>query len=125
MAANSPEAGEATWSRLDTTVAHSARVWNYLLGGKDHFAPDREIGDLILRMFPGIARLAQLQRRFLVHAVGYLAGEGGIRQFLDVGTGLPSAGNTHEVAQAVAPAARIVYADNDRFRSGCAHARHC
>ena len=113
MAANSPEAGEETWSRLDTTVAHSARVWNYLLGGKDHFAPDRETGDLILRMFPGIARLARLQRRFLVHAVGYLAGEGGVRQFLDVGTGLPTADNTHEVAQAAAPDARIVYADND------------
>jgi hypothetical protein len=113
MAANSSEAGEEAWSRLDTTVAHSARVWNYLLGGKDHFAPDRETGDLILGMFPGIARLARLQRRFLVHAVGFLAGEGGVRQFLDVGTGLPTADNTHEVAQAVAPQSRIVYADND------------
>ena len=113
MAGSVPEAGNETWSRLDTTVAHSARVWNYLLGGKDHFAPDREVGDLILKMFPGIARLAQLQRRFLVHAVGYLAGEGGVRQFLDVGTGLPTADNTHEVAQAVAPQSRIVYADHD------------
>ncbi len=113
MAGSPPEAGEEALSRLDTTVAHSARVWNYLLGGKDHFAPDREVGNLVLRMFPDIARLARLQRRFLVQAVRFLAGEGGIRQFLDVGTGLPTADNTHEVAQAVAPQSRIVYADND------------
>jgi hypothetical protein len=100
-------------SRLDTTSAHSARVWNYLLGGKDHFAADRETGDLILKLFPGIPALARLQRRFLVRAVRYLAGEAGIRQFLDIGTGLPTADNTHEVAQGVAPASRIVYADND------------
>jgi hypothetical protein len=113
MAGSSPEDREEPWSRLDTTVAHSARVWNYLLGGKDHFAPDRETGDLILQMFPGIARLARLQRQFLVHAVRFLAGQAGVRQFLDVGTGLPTADNTHEVAQAVAPQSRIVYADND------------
>jgi O-methyltransferase involved in polyketide biosynthesis len=99
--------------RIDTSVAHSARVWNYLLGGKDHYAPDREIGDLILRMFPDIALLARLQRRFLARAVRYLAGEAGIRQFLDIGTGLPTADNTHEVAQQVAPDSRIVYVDND------------
>jgi S-adenosyl methyltransferase len=113
MAGSSPEAHEEPWSRLDTTVAHSARVWNYLLGGKDHFTPDRETGDLIRQMFPGIARLARLQRRFLVQAVRFLASEAGVRQFLDVGTGLPTADNTHEVAQAVAPESRIVYADND------------
>jgi hypothetical protein len=113
MAGSSPEAGEDPWSRLDTTVAHSARVWNYLLGGKDHFAPDRETGDLILKMFPGIARLARLQRDFLVRSAGFLAAEAGIRQFLDIGTGLPTADNTHEVAQAVAPRSRIVYTDND------------
>jgi S-adenosyl methyltransferase len=113
MTASSPEAGEDALSRLDTTAAHSARVWNYLLGGKDHFAADRETGDLIVTMFPGIAALARLQRRFLVRSVGYLAGEAGIRQFLDIGTGLPSADNTHEVAQAVAPQSRIAYADND------------
>jgi hypothetical protein len=113
MTGSSPEAGEDALSRLDTTVAHSARVWNYLLGGKDHFAADRETGDLILQMFPGIAQLARLQRRFLVRAVGYLAGEAGIRQFLDIGTGLPTADNTHEVAQAIAPGSRIVYTDND------------
>jgi hypothetical protein len=113
MTGSSPEAIEEALSRLDTTVAHSARVWNYLLGGKDHFTADRETGDLILQMFPGIAQLARLQRRFLVRAVRYLAGEAGIRQFLDIGTGLPTADNTHEVAQAVAPESRIVYTDND------------
>ena len=99
--------------RLDTSTAHSARVWNYLLGGKDNFAADREVGDMILQMFPGIAHIARLQRRFLGRAVRYLAGEAGIRQFLDVGTGLPTVDNTHEVAQRVAPECRIVYVDND------------
>ena len=92
--------------RLDTSTAHSARVWNYLLGGKDNFAADRETGDLILQMFPGIAHLARLQRRFLARAVRYLAGEAGIRQFLDIGTGLPTADNTHEIAQQAAPESR-------------------
>jgi hypothetical protein len=113
MSGSPLEGREDALSRLDITSAHSARVWNYLLGGKDHFAADRETGDLILKMFPGIAALARLQRRFLVRAVRYLAGEAGIRQFLDIGTGLPTADNTHEVAQAIAPASRIVYADND------------
>jgi hypothetical protein len=100
-------------ARLDTSVAHSARVWNYLLGGKDNFGADRETGDLIFKMFPGIAQLARLQRQFLAKAVRYLAAEAGIRQFLDVGTGLPTADNTHEVAQSVAPESKIVYVDND------------
>jgi S-adenosyl methyltransferase len=99
--------------RLDTSTAHSARVWNYLLGGKDNFAADREVGDLILQAFPGIAHIARLQRQFLAHAVHYLAGEAGIRQFLDIGTGLPTADNTHQIAQQVAPESRIVYVDND------------
>jgi hypothetical protein len=88
-------------------------VWNYLLGGKDNFAADREVGDLILQMFPGIAHIARVQRRFLARAVRYLAGEAGIRQFLDIGTGLPTANNTHQIAQQVAPESRIVYVDND------------
>src|ERR1700751_4987225 len=113
MSGSPLESREDALSRLDITSAHSARGWNYLLGGKDHFAADRETGDLILKMFPGIAALARLQRRFLVRAVRYLAGEAGIRQFLDIGTGLPTADNTHEVAQAVAPESRIVYTDND------------
>jgi hypothetical protein len=99
--------------RLDTSVAHSARVWNYLLDGKDNFAADRQVGDMILQMFPDIARIARVQRWFMRRAVRYLAGEAGIRQFLDIGTGLPTADNTHQVAQAMAPQSRIVYVDND------------
>jgi hypothetical protein len=121
MSASPAEDPQAALSRLDVTVAHSARVWNYLLGGKDNFAADRETGDLILNMFPGIAALARLQRRFLVSAVRYLTAEAGIRQFLDIGTGLPTADNTHEVAQSLAPDSRIVYVDNDRCKSGCVH----
>jgi hypothetical protein len=109
----SPKSERIPPPKLDVGVAHSARVWNYLLGGKDNFAADREIGDTILRMFPDIAYIAQVQRRFLVRAVRYLAGEAGIRQFLDIGTGLPTAENTHEIAQQVAPESRIVYVDND------------
>jgi hypothetical protein len=96
-------------------------VWNYLLGGKDNVAADRETGDLILKMFPAIAHQARVQRRFLGRAVRYLAGEAGIRQFLDIGTGLPSANNVHEVAQAQAPESRVVYVDNDPIV--LAHAR--
>jgi hypothetical protein len=99
--------------QLDTSEAHSARVWNYLLGGKDNFAADRQVGDMVLQMFPGIAHIARVQRRFLSRAVRYLAGEAGIRQFLDIGTGLPTADNTHQLAQQIAPGSRIVYVDND------------
>ena len=99
--------------RLDTSTAHSARVWNYLLDGKDNFAADREIGDMIMQIFPDIAHLARVQRRFLARAVRYLAGEAGIRQFLDIGTGLPTADNTHQIAQQMAPESRVVYVDND------------
>jgi len=109
----SPTDGEGAPPQLDTSEAHSARVWNYLLGGKDNFAADRQTGDLILKMFPAIAHNARVQRRFLGRAVRYLAGEAGIRQFLDIGTGLPSADNTHQLAQQVTPDARIVYVDND------------
>ena len=100
-------------SRLDTGVAHTARTWNYWLGGKDNFAPDREVGEQILQFLPNMRITARADRAFLGRAVRYLAGEAGIRQFLDVGTGLPTADNTHEVAQAVAPESRIVYVDND------------
>jgi hypothetical protein len=99
--------------RLDTSTAHSARVWNYLLGGKDNFAADREAGEMILQMFPDIAHVARVQRRFLGRAVRYLAADAGIRQFLDIGTGLPTADNTHQIAQQVAPESRVVYVDND------------
>ena len=97
---------------LDTNVPQSARVWNYWLGGKDNFAADREIGDLIKAANPHIAEIAVAQRAFLVRVVTHLV-KTGIRQFLDVGTGLPTANNTHEIAQALAPESRIVYVDHD------------
>src|SRR4029453_8576562 len=98
---------------FDTTRPSSARVWNYLLGGKDNFAIDREVGDQISAAFPAIAAVAREQRKFLIRAVTFLAGTAGVRQFLDIGTGLPTADNTHEVAQRTAPSARGVYVDND------------
>jgi hypothetical protein len=98
---------------LDPTVSHSARIWNYWLGGKDNYAVDREAGDKVAAMLPSIVAQARADRAFLGRAVRYLAGEAGMRQFLDIGTGLPTADNTHQVAQRVAPESRIVYADND------------
>ncbi|MEU6025479.1 SAM-dependent methyltransferase [Streptomyces tauricus] len=108
-------------ARIDTDKPHSARFWNYFVGGKDHYEVDREIGDQIKEIFPGLVDVALTSRRFLGRAVRHLAGERGIRQFLDIGTGLPTADNTHEVAQRVAPDARIVYVDNDPLV--LAHAR--
>jgi hypothetical protein len=105
-------AGSAA-SKIDTTVPHSARVWNYWLGGKDNYAVDRAIGDQVREIFPQIVANARAQREFLARAIQYLAGEAGVRQFLDIGTGLPTAGNTHEIAQQIAPESRIVYVDND------------
>jgi O-methyltransferase involved in polyketide biosynthesis len=99
--------------KIDTTVAHSARVWNYWLGGKDNYPVDREAGDYVMSVFPDIVRIARADRAFLARAVNYLVGEEGIRQFLDIGTGLPTANNTHQVAQAMAPESRVVYVDND------------
>ncbi|SRR5271165_1476736 len=98
---------------FDTRHAHSARVYNYWLGGKDNFAADREAAEQAIAANPGIVRDVRANRAFLVRVVRYLASERGVRQFLDIGTGLPTASNTHQVAQAVAPDARIVYADND------------
>jgi O-methyltransferase involved in polyketide biosynthesis len=106
---------------FDTTVPQTARIWNYWLGGKDNFAVDREVGDQVQRAFPQIVENARVSRAFLARAVTYLAGEAGIRQFLDVGTGLPTANNTHEVAQRVAPPSRVVYVDFDPMV--LAHAR--
>jgi len=106
---------------IDTTVSHSARIWNYWLGGKDNYPADREAGDRVAAMLPSIVPQARADRAFLGRAIRYLAGEEGIRQFLDIGTGLPTADNTHEVAQRVAPASRIVYVDNDPLV--LAHAR--
>jgi S-adenosyl methyltransferase len=100
-------------AEINTSVPQSARIWNYWLGGKDNFPVDRAAGDQYREVFPGIVDVARASRGFLVRAVRYLAGEAGIRQFLDVGTGLPTADNTHQVAQRVAPESRIVYVDND------------
>src|SRR5579859_3918878 len=88
---------------IDTTVPHSARIWNYWLGGKDNYAVDREAGDQYKEIFPAIAVVARTSRAFISRAVRYLAAEAGMRQFLDIGTGLPTANNTHQVAQQVAP----------------------
>jgi hypothetical protein len=95
------------------TVPHSARIWNYWMGGKDNFPVDREAGDAYIEAFPGIVPLAKQSRQFLIRAVRYLVEEAGIRQFLDIGTGLPTMDNTHQVAQRAAPESRIVYVDND------------
>jgi O-methyltransferase involved in polyketide biosynthesis len=99
--------------QIDTTVSHSARIWDYWLGGRDNYPVDREVGDRIEEMLPDIVAQARADRMFLGRVVRYLAGEAGIRQFLDIGTGLPTVDNTHEVAQRVAPTSRIVYVDND------------
>jgi hypothetical protein len=98
---------------LDTSHAHSARVYNYWLGGKDNYAADREAAEQAIAANPGIVADVRANRAFLARVVRYLAGDGGVSQFLDIGTGLPTAGNTHEVAQAENPAARVVYVDND------------
>jgi hypothetical protein len=105
--------GEEHPPKIDTSVPHSARVWNYWLGGKDNFAVDRQLGDQIKQTFPDIVPIARAARRFLSRAVTYLAREAGVRQFLDIGPGLPSADNTHEVAQRIAPESRVVYVDRD------------
>ncbi|OIJ89790.1 SAM-dependent methyltransferase [Streptomyces colonosanans] len=114
--------GRELRGRIDTSKPHSARFWNYFVGGKDHYEVDREVGDQIKEICPGLVDVAVTSRHFLGRAVRYLAGEQGIRQFLDVGTGLPTADNTHEVAQRVAPDARIVYVDNDPIVLAHAHA---
>lgn len=106
---------------IDTSVPHSARIWNYWLGGKDNFPSDQAAGDEIRQVFPAIVEDARAVRAFLNRAVRHLAGTAGVRQFLDVGTGLPTVNNTHEVAQSVAPECRVVYVDNDPLV--LAHAR--
>ncbi|KUL22370.1 SAM-dependent methyltransferase [Actinoplanes awajinensis] len=106
-----------TESELQTDVPHAARIWNYWMGGTDNFPADRAAGDAVVRVYPEIAVMARESRRFLTRVVRYLAEEAGIRQFLDIGTGLPTMQNTHEVA----PAARVVYVDNDPLV--LAHAR--
>ncbi len=107
--------------RIDTRVTHSARFWNYLLGGKDNYPVDREAAHQILSLIPNFRDTVRAERAFLIRAVGHLVSEVGIRQFLDIGTGLPTANNTHEVAQMIAPECHIVYVDNDPLIM--AHAR--
>jgi hypothetical protein len=108
-----PDDGESEPADFDVSVAHPARVYNYWLGGKDNFAADREAGEQAVRAYPDLVAAVRANRAFLGRTVRYLAREAGIRQFLDIGTGIPTADNTHEVAQSVAPESRIVYVDND------------
>jgi hypothetical protein len=114
--------GAARAARLRADVSHSARIWNYWLGGKDHYPVDEEVGEQILGFVPALPRSAVADRAFLARAVRHLAGEAGVRQFLDIGTGLPTADNTHEVAQRVNPACKVVYVDNDPLVLRHAHA---
>src|SRR5579872_4436078 len=106
---------------FDVSVANQARIYDYLLGGKDNYAADRAAVDAVLKVAPELGFSARANRAFLGRAVRYLAAEAGIRQFLDIGTGIPTAGNTHQVAQAVAPESRVVYVDYDTIV--LAHAR--
>jgi SAM-dependent methyltransferase len=98
---------------LDTSVAHIARVYDYWLGGNHNFAADRAAAEQAIAAWPDIVLSVRANRAFLARVVRYLAGEAGIRQFLDIGTGIPASNNTHEVAQSVAPGSRVVYVDND------------
>jgi S-adenosyl methyltransferase len=116
---DSPGPGEHP--AFDTSVAHLARVYDYWLGGKDNYAADRKAGDEAIEAYPDMISSVRANRAFLARVVRYLAGEAGIRQFLDIGTGIPTANNTHEVAQSVAPSCRVVYVDNDPIV--LAHAR--
>uniref|UniRef100_A0AAU3GMZ7 SAM-dependent methyltransferase n=1 Tax=Streptomyces sp. NBC_01401 TaxID=2903854 RepID=A0AAU3GMZ7_9ACTN len=111
----------AAVDEFDTATPHSARVWNYWLGGKDNYEVDRRLGATMEELYPQIIEIARASRAFQGRALRFLAGEAGVRQFLDLGTGLPTANATHEVAQGVEPAARIVYVDNDPIV--LAHAR--
>ncbi|GAA3681447.1 SAM-dependent methyltransferase [Nonomuraea antimicrobica] len=100
-------------AKFKPEIPHAARIWNYWMGGKDNFAADRAAGDAVAKVYPEIVQMAVQSRRFLTRAVRHLTAEAGISQFLDIGTGLPTMQNTHEVAQSIDPSARIVYVDND------------
>ena len=117
MSANVPDDEDAALAEklrgFDTTVPSPARMWNYWVGGKDHFAADREAADKIMAAMPSLPAVARSVRHFLIQIVHSLTADYGIRQFLDIGTGLPTADNTHDVAQRAAPESRIVYADYD------------
>lgn len=107
------DAEKSLAAKIDTSVPVSARIWNYWLGGKDFYPVDRAAGDEFAKTFPGVFTLARSARYFIGRTVRFLAEEAGIRQFLDIGTGLPSHDNTHEIAQRAAPDSRVVYVDND------------
>ena len=109
-------------SEIDTSGPHPARMYDAYLGGKDNYPVDREAVRLVLRDFPEVRAIALANRAFMQRAVRFLDAEAGIRRFIDIGTGIPSAGNVHEIAGQVAPGARVVYVDNDCCKSGCAHA---
>lgn len=114
MGDSSPTGGQNQLpADIDTTIPQPARFWDYLLGGKDNYPIDREVGRQVLAIFPDLLDAARADRGFLVRVVRYLVKEAGIRQLLDIGTGLPTVNNTHQVAQATAPECRIVYVDND------------
>ena len=121
MTDQAENSGKEPLTKIVTSVPNSARIWNCWLGGKDTYEVDRVAGDAFRAIFPGIETGARAARYFLARAVRHLAGEEGIRQFLDIGTGLPNVDNTHEIAQRVAPESRIVYVDNDPLV--LAHAR--
>jgi hypothetical protein len=106
-------ASGADWPTFDTSVAHQARIYDYWLGGKDNFAADRKAAEEAFAAYPGVVTGARANRQFLARAVRHLTADAGIRQFLDIGTGIPTANNTHEVAQAAAPESRVVYVDYD------------
>ncbi|MEU6252318.1 SAM-dependent methyltransferase [Streptomyces sp. NPDC047043] len=108
-------------TEIDTSVPHSARIWNYWLGGSDNYPVDEAAGDAYTAVFPGIVTIARSSRAFLGRSIRYLVTEAGVRQFLDVGSGLPTVDNTHEVAQRLAPESKIVYVDHDPLV--LAHAR--
>ncbi|XVQ14084.1 SAM-dependent methyltransferase [Spirillospora sp. CA-255316] len=118
-----PTGGGASAEGLDlhTDKAHGARIYDYILGGKDHYAPDRAAGEATLQVWPSLRIHMQANRSFMHRVARYLAAEKGIRQFLDIGTGIPTAPNFHDVVQAVAPESRVVYVDNDPIV--LAHAR--
>ncbi len=113
MTQDSVPDGENKPRGFDPDVASPARIWNYWVGGTDHFAADREAAEMVLELLPHMMLVARLTRGFLIETVHQLAAGHGIRQFLDIGTGLPTADNTHEIAQRAAPESRIVYVDND------------
>ncbi|MGH3979447.1 MAG: SAM-dependent methyltransferase [Pseudonocardiaceae bacterium] len=113
MDEQSPDPHSELDSKIKFDVPHSARIWNYWMGGKDNYEVDRAAGDAVVAVYPDIVTMATQSRQFLIRAVRFLAGEVGIHQFLDIGTGLPTMQNTHEIAQQIVPESRIVYVDND------------